>query len=144
MTTELKIVGPNNLGALYSFLRVLATNVGTALLPLFLSSGANASEYPAGKALVIAVVVSALLTVVNYVRPGNVAFGNTAPNVVREGEGELGRGTLGLIGLILAVVGAIVLLLILLNVIVASTTLAVLVLIIGVVLLVVDGNGTRV
>jgi len=81
----LVVTGPNNLGALYSFLRVLATNVGTALLPLFLSSGANADEYPAGKALVIAVVVSVLLTVVNYVRPGNVSFGITEPNVVRDG-----------------------------------------------------------
>ena len=84
MTAPLAVVGRNNLGALYSFLRVLATNVATALLPLFLSSGANADEYPAGKAVVIAVIVSVLLTLVNYFRAGNVSFGVTAPNVVRE------------------------------------------------------------
>ncbi len=66
---------PNYVGALLSFLRVLATNVGTALLPLFLSSAGNAEEYPAGKALTIAVIVSGLLTVVNYFRSGETRFG---------------------------------------------------------------------
>lgn len=60
------------------------------------------------------------------------------------GEPDAGRGTLGLIGLVLAVVGAIVLLLILLDVIAASVSVAVIALVIGVVLLLVDGNGTRV
>lgn len=73
----------NNLQALYSFLRVLATNVSTAMLPLFLMDGANADRYPQGRALVIAVVVSILLTVINYFRAGEVRFGTNTPNVER-------------------------------------------------------------
>lgn len=73
---------PNYKGAFFSFLRVLATNVATALTPLFL---VDASNYPEGKALVIALIVSALLTVTNFFRSGETRFG-TPPNVVETGS----------------------------------------------------------
>lgn len=137
MTTPdaLKATGTNNLGALYSFLRVLATNVATALLPLFLLNEREADDYPSGKALVIAVTASFLLTVTNYFRSGETRFGATAPNVIRD---DAGRGTIETIGVVLAVVAAVLLVLHLLGVFLTSVALAVVVLIIGVVLILID------
>lgn len=145
-TPALRVTGPNYLGAVFSFLRVLATNAATALLPLFLIGGENAEDYPTGKALSIAVIASALLTVINYARPGETRFGSTRPNVVR-GDGsddlgshadDLGRGTLGTIGAVLAVVGAVLLLLHLLGAFLTSLTAAVVVLLVGLILIVLD------
>lgn len=81
MTTPVVRNDANYTGALFSFLRVLATNVATALLPLFLLNDQGASDYPAGKALILAVVTSTLLTVINFLRAGETRFG-TPPNVV--------------------------------------------------------------
>lgn len=75
---------PNYLGAFFSFLRVLATNVATALTPLFFLDDQEQGVYPEAAALGVAFVVALLLTVTNFFRPGEVRFGNP-PNVVENG-----------------------------------------------------------
>lgn len=65
----------NNLNALYSFLRVLAVALASAVLPFL--TGPN-DEIPT-RAIVIALVSAFLLTVINYLRPGETRFGVT-PN----------------------------------------------------------------
>lgn len=57
--------------ALFSFLRVLAVAVAAALLPLF----TGADDYPTVRAVLLAVIPAFLLTVVNYLRPGDHRFG---------------------------------------------------------------------
>lgn len=60
--------------ALFSFLRVLAVAVASALLPLFV----GVEDYPTGQAVLLAVIPAFLLTLVNYLRPGDHRFGPTA------------------------------------------------------------------
>lgn len=74
MTTP--VYDPNYLGAAFSFLRVLAVALASALLPMFV----GAEEYPTGKAVGIACGAAFLLTVVNYFRDGETRFG-TPPNL---------------------------------------------------------------
>lgn len=127
--------------AVFSFLRVLAVALASAILPFL--TAPQSDDVPV-RAIVTAVVAAFLLTVINYFRPGETRFGPHATGVHEHDLPDAGRTVLGLIGLVLAVVGAIVLLLILLDVIAASVSVAVIALVIGVVLLLVDGNGTRV
>lgn len=110
MTDQLQRTGANNLGAFYSFLRVLATNVSTALLPLFIAKQGDEAEYPTVTALVIATVVSVLLTVANYFRSGETRFGTTRPNIVRA-EPEGGAFSLGYLGQALVLIGVVLLVL---------------------------------
>lgn len=60
--------------ALFSFLRVLAVAIASALSPLFI----GVDDYPTVRAMLLAVVPAFLLTVVNYLRPGDSRFGPTA------------------------------------------------------------------
>lgn len=101
---------PNYLGAFLSFLRVLATNVSTALLPLFIAKQEDGQEYPTVTALVIATVVSFLLTVVNFFRSGETRFG-PPPNVVEGDHGASSTHTLAVVALIIAVVALLFILL---------------------------------
>lgn len=78
---------PNYTGALASFARVLAANVATALLPLFLVGGTTAENYPTGTALGIATAASFLLTVINFFRAGETRFG-PPPNPGAEPEAD--------------------------------------------------------
>lgn len=100
---------PNYLGALLSFLRVLATNIATALLPLFVA-GQSTDDYPTGAALVIATVVSLLLTVINFFRTGETRFG-APPNVVNDERGGSDARTLAVVALAIAVVALLILVL---------------------------------
>ena len=56
--------------ALFSFLRVLAVALATAVLPYL-----TADEEINYRAIVIACISSFLLTVVNFLRPGEPRFG---------------------------------------------------------------------
>lgn len=67
---------PNYTGALFSFLRVLAVALSSAVLPFVLAAGD--SDVPV-RAVVIAVVSAFLLTVINFFRSGETRFG-TPPN----------------------------------------------------------------
>ena len=119
MTTP--VYDPNYLGAAFSFLRVLAVALASALLPMFV----GAEEYPTGKAVGIACGAAFLLTVVNYFRDGETRFGTPpnlgAPAVAEDRERQLrprgdggytsytGLGSpLLIVGLLLILVGAIV------------------------------------
>lgn len=60
-----------NVAALYSFLRVLAVALASAILPFLAGPG---DDIPV-RAIVIACASAFLLTVVNYLRPGEPRFG---------------------------------------------------------------------
>lgn len=105
MTNELHYTGKNNVGALLSFLRVLAVALATAVLPHVLL-GQNGDPI-VGKEILLAVAAAALLTVINYFRPGETRFGTTKPNVVRE-DGYVSVGLIVVI--VLAVLGVFYLL----------------------------------
>lgn len=87
-----------NLAAFWSFLRVLLVAEASALLPLWVGAG----DYPTLKAMGLAAVPAFLLTVINYLRPGETRFGIHEPNVRRAGDG--GAITIGgILGLIVTV-----------------------------------------
>lgn len=81
---ELVAVGTNPRAAFSSFLRVLAVALGVALVPFLtaLSTSQGPGDVPWWQILV-ALVLAAVLTGVNYLRPGEVRFGRGRPNVAR-------------------------------------------------------------
>lgn len=68
---------PNWLGALFSFLRLLAVAEASALIPLF--TFVNPADRPTLGVVAFALVPPFLLTVVNFFREGETRFG-TPPN----------------------------------------------------------------
>lgn len=62
----------NPTAALFSFLRVLAVALASAILPFV--TAPQGDEVPV-RAVVTAVVAATLLTVINYFRPGEPRFG---------------------------------------------------------------------
>lgn len=97
---------PNNLGAFYSFLRVLGVALGVALIPFLqaLVTSDGPEDVPWWQIL-IALVLSGVLTTVNYFRPGDVRFGASRPNAVL--RSDHGESTLTLIGAVLVVLGLV-------------------------------------
>lgn len=86
-----------NLAAFWSFLRVLLVAEASALLPLWVGAG----DYPTLKAMGLAAVPAFLLTVINYLRPGETRFGIHEPNTERADHGAVTIG--GILGLIVTV-----------------------------------------
>ena len=62
----------NYSGALFSFLRVLAVALASAVIPFV--TAPQSDEVPV-RAIVYAVIAATLLTVVNFFRPGETRFG---------------------------------------------------------------------
>lgn len=128
--------GPNYKGALFSFLRVLAVALASAILPFV--TAPQSDEVPT-RAVVTAVLAAFLLTVINFFRPGEPRFGTEPKTKV---VGDAGRAVLGTIGVVLALIGAALLCYYALAVETLSKTGLVL-LLTGGVLLVLDRDGGR-
>ena len=92
----------NMRGAVFSFLRVLAVALASAVLPFV--TAPQSDEVPT-RAIVYAVVAATLLTVINFFRPGDGRFG-PEPKVH---DNDHGYALLTTIGVVLAVIGAVLL-----------------------------------
>lgn len=129
--------GTNVKGAVFSFLRVLAVALASAVLPFV--TAPQSDEVPV-RAIVTAVIAATLLTVINYLRPGETRFGPTTPLGHRAGDaGQGGRGQLGMIGLILLVLGLVLAVLGALGVAFGSVYGGAVLAVLGLVLLLVTG-----
>lgn len=126
----------SNRAALFSFLRVLAVALASAILPFLTADGSD--EVPP-RAIITALVSAFLLTVINYFRPGETRFGVTS----NSRDGDAGAGEIGMVGTVLLVAGAVALLLVLLDVVALSVEVAVVAIIVGLILLIVDRRRVR-
>lgn len=89
-----------NQAALYSFLRVLAVALASAVLP-FLTGPTD--DIP-GRAIGFAVGSAFLLTVINYLRPGETRFGNAGTTDATVDRGAIDVFTVAIAALIISVV----------------------------------------